>query len=213
MDERSEISSHLQELFPNATAELLGLLQAAEQNAAVFGCDHHTIKDWLELAGYPHESLYVLLLLMILAQAEGSLCIEVSQRNLNRRLGDFLPPEQADRWAQHLCAELARQDWSALIGTNPDDNRPVIKHIAENRTYLYFQKYLRHEQQFLDVFSAKFSASSGGSGTKDREKIMREILDKNPLVRAGRPIALDADQRRALELGLSRNLVIISGGP
>src|SRR5262249_42217594 len=149
---KPEQRAHLRELFPGASDELLCLFAAAEDHGSVFHCDWHTVRDWLQIAGYDHERLHVLLLLMILAEQEGSLCIEISEASLSRRLGGLLPEIGARAWAQRLVEDLAARDVGKLIGAAPDDHRPVISHVAQGRRYLYFQRFLRHELEFAKVF-------------------------------------------------------------
>jgi exodeoxyribonuclease V alpha subunit len=213
MNQRANISAHFGKLFPSATEELLRLFQAAEDNASFLWSDFQTISDWLEVAGYEQETLHVLLLLLILAQEEGSLCIELAQESLTRRLADLTPREEAASWAQRLLADLGNQDFGKLIGSKPDDHLPVIRHDADGRCFLYFQKYLRHEQAFFRLLSGKLVEKVSDGHSKNVPQVIREVLDKESLRPGGRPLVLDPEQRRALELALSRMLTVISGGP
>jgi exodeoxyribonuclease V alpha subunit len=212
MNQRSDVTAHLRELFPQASDDLLALFRGAEENAAVLPCDLHTLRDWLQIADYQDESLHALLLLLILAEQEGSLCIELSKASCLRRLGDLVPPAQAAQWAERLTDDLATHDFSRLIGTDPADNRPVIQHAANGRRYLYFQKFLRHELEFADAFRAKLS-SAACERSSNVDALLRIVLDQQPLRQESKPLVLDPDQRRALALALTRALTIVSGGP
>jgi exodeoxyribonuclease V alpha subunit len=124
-----------------------------------------------------------------------------------------MAPDQALAWAQRVSADLASHDFGNLIGTSPDDHRPVIHHALGGRRYLYFQKFLRHELEFVQTFRAKLMSPCLDSRLGDADALLREVLDGHPLRLGGRPLVVDQDQRRALELALSRPLVLISGGP
>jgi exodeoxyribonuclease V alpha subunit len=202
---------YLAELFPDASKDLLAILQSARENAGLLQSDCQTIRDWLDITGYQQESLIVLLLLMILAQDEGSLCIKISRESFTQRLNDLATPDKIPLWADLLAADLAKQDFSKLIGTTQNDNRPVIRHVAGDREYLYFQKFLRHEQEFAEAFRAKLQGPQCVIANLD--KTMRAVVDENPPRQGGKALVLDADQRRAVELALSRSMVLISGGP
>src|SRR5262245_48021935 len=86
-----DVSGHLRGLFRGASDELLAMLQTAEENAGLMHCDLHTMRDWLEIAGYS-ETLHILLLLLILAHGDGSLCIGLSEQKLARRLEELASP-------------------------------------------------------------------------------------------------------------------------
>ncbi len=203
--------TYLRELFPDATENLLALLQSARDDAGLLQSDCQTIRDWLDITGYKQESLIVALLLMILAQDEGSLCIEISRQSFAQRLRDVAAEDKIPYWADLLSTDMAEQDFSMLIGTAPNDNRPIIRHVGGGRKYLYFQKFLRHEQDFAEAFRAKLQGSQNIVANLD--KIMRAVVDDEPPRQGGKPLVLDADQRLAVERALSRSLVLISGGP
>lgn len=210
---RPDPPAHLRALFPKASAELLYLFQGAEENVSFLQSDWYTVRDWLDIAGYEHESLHVVLVLLIVALEQGSLCIELSQESLERRLLDLVPAAQAQAWAQRVVGDLATDDFGRLIGSSPDDFRPVIQYLVAGRRYLYFQKLLRHEVEFAQAFRARLRSPTRNITPAQVEALLHEVLDVLPLRPGGQPLVLDADQRRALELALSRRLVLISGGP
>jgi exodeoxyribonuclease V alpha subunit len=219
MDVRPPIPGHLRELFPHGSDALLRLVLLAEENASLLRSDVYALKDWLEIAGYDHECLHVLLLLLVLAHEEGSLCLELSADNLTRRLRELLecagpsqtsPEEEARLWAQRVLDEFAGHDFSKLIGTRPDDNRPVIQHVAGSRRFLYFQKLLRNELEFAQLFEARLAQPALARAP---DSVLKEVFDVDPMYVGQEPLALDPDQRRAVELALCRPLALISGGP
>ena len=156
----SDTSAFLAEMFPHTSEAVRALLLAAHDNGDILRGDLLTLRDWLAIAGYQEESLYVLLLLFIVAREEGSLCIEVSEASLARRLADLVTAEQATDWARRLYADLSAHDFGDLIGQEPGDHRPLIRHAAGGRHYLYFQKYLRHELGFAQAFRETWPETS-----------------------------------------------------
>ena len=126
MAEHSEQHYFLREIFPSAGPELLRLLQGAAENALLLRSDFHTIRDWLEIAGYrDRDEAHVMLLLMLVALEEGSLCIDMAEAALLRRLRDFVPETEAVEWTRRIETSL---DLPALIGMKPGDHRPVVAH-------------------------------------------------------------------------------------
>src|SRR5262245_17690588 len=97
-------------IFPEASAALLALYQSAADNAGLLRTDFYTIRDLLDLSEYAaEEPLHVLLLCMMLALDEGSLCIEASANGLGRRLAHIVD-EQTAAWPaprRLLCANKA----------------------------------------------------------------------------------------------------------
>src|ERR1017187_2153200 len=104
MAEHSDYFPFLKALFPRAGPDLLRLLQGAAENAFLLRSDFYTIRDWLEIADYSGEEVpNALVLLLLTALQEGSLCIEISEAPLDRRLADFVPADEAsDRKSTRL---------------------------------------------------------------------------------------------------------------
>ncbi len=213
---KSNIPVHLWELFPGRSEELLELFHGAEENTSLLQSDLHTIRDWLNVAGYEHESLHALLTLLILAEEEGSQCIALSEQSLGLRFADLVPAEQAGRWTRRVLADLDKEDFSKLIGSTADDDRPVIRHDWGGKAYLYFQKYLRHELDFAKAMRARLLEPQAPVWTRAgdaRAAILHQVLVADPLRPGGKTLTLDDDQRCAVELALLRPVVFISGGP
>jgi exodeoxyribonuclease V alpha subunit len=213
MNESLQIPDYLVEAFPTASADLLDLFAAATDNAGLASLDFHTIHDLLELSGYQQSaSLQALLLVMFLALEEGSLCVEVSEASLLRRLGDLVEPAAALNWTQRILSDLAG-GFPELIGRGPDDGRPLVLWQEAERRYLYFQKYLRHDLVFCEAMKDRFGHEPAAANLDKLRPILDEVLTDQPLHLDGVPLQLDANQRRALGLSLVRNFAIISGGP
>src|SRR6516165_1320581 len=100
MDLSPENWEFLERLFPEAGPELLRLYAGAQTNANLLHADLYTIRDLLELSGYQAEQpLHALLLLMLVALDEGSLCVELSLAALKRRLNDLVSEAEASDWS------------------------------------------------------------------------------------------------------------------
>ena len=141
MADQIEYFHFLKEIFPTAGPEHLRLLQGAAENANLLRSDFYTIRDWLEIAKMrDDETASAILLLMLVALEEGSLCIEIAEPALLQRLVDLVPEPEATAWAQRIVNTSA---YPSLMGTAPDDHKPVIVQTFGARRFLYFQKYLR----------------------------------------------------------------------
>jgi exodeoxyribonuclease V alpha subunit len=217
----------LQDLFPKAGPELLRLHAGATANGNLSATDSYTIRDLLDLSGYEEEeSLHALLLVLLVALDEGSPCIEASERGLAQRLAGLTDEAEANVWAERIVADLRQDSFPALIGRRVDDAKPVIVLNTSGRTYVYFQKYLRHEELLLTELKKRLtpphashaprSDGFGGTGSPSVQvckAILQEVLTANALRQSGRPLELNRDQQIALGLSLLRDFVIISGGP
>ena len=122
MAEQSDTFYFLKEFFPHAGSELLRLLQGVAENAFLLRSDFYSIRDWLEIADYREEDVpHAILLLMLVGLEEGSLCIQIAEPALLRRLVDFVPEGEAVAWAQRIEASVTQNDFPALIGASPLD--------------------------------------------------------------------------------------------
>src|SRR5438132_4209984 len=133
-------SSFLRDLFPEAGPELLRLYEAAAENSNLLRVDFYTIRDLVELSGYTtQEALQALLLIMLLALDEGSLCIQASEASLRRRLEDLAGETAARLWAERIVSDLREPGFPILIGERVDEGKPVVLRRTDATTYLYFQ--------------------------------------------------------------------------
>src|SRR5437867_650753 len=143
----------LKDQFPAASPELLRLLEGAAEHAGLLRSDYTTIRDWLEVGNHAGaEGLIALLLVLMLSLEEGSLCVELSDEGIARRLDDLVGAEEARSWARRILADLNTDGFPRLIGQSPNDHRPVIVHTIGEARYIYFQKYLKAELAFHAQF-------------------------------------------------------------
>jgi exodeoxyribonuclease V alpha subunit len=200
-------------LFPGLSEELAQLYQKAAENAALSHTDFYTIRDLLELSGLEaEEPLHVLLLGLLLALEEGSLCLEIGVESLAQRLADLVDESTARAWAQRILDSLDRGAWGDLIGSACQDSKPLVLLQTESGRYVYFQKYLRDEQTLCDQLRQRTALPATATAAPNPD-ILREVLDTLPLRIGAAPMQLNQAQRRALDVALRRNLAIISGGP
>ncbi len=214
MTEPTPLTYFLKELFPKAGAELLRLLEGAAENAGLLRGDYFTIRDWLEIADYGDaEGLVALLLALMLALEEGSLCVEATAESIARRLVDVVGADEANAWARRILDDLAAECFPRLIGATVRDHRPVVLHTIGDKRYLYFQKFLKAELDFHQLLQQRLKQLVPAQPPKNLPAILHEVLSARPLLVAGRPLRLDSDQLLAVGTALLRNLAIISGGP
>jgi exodeoxyribonuclease V alpha subunit len=214
MIDPTPLTYFLKDLFPTASAELLRLLEGAAEDAGLLRGDYFTIRDWLEIADYGDaEGLAALLLVLMLALEEGSLCVEASVESIARRLTDLVGADDATRWARRILDDLAVDCFPRLIGTTPTDHRPVVLHTVGERRYLYFQKYLKAEIEFCRLFRQRLDTCVPATRPPNLDALLYEVLIERPLRAGGNQIKLDRDQLQAVGTALLRNLAIISGGP
>lgn len=204
--DQAEYPVYLKEIFPRAGAALLRLLHGAAENAYFLRTDFFTIRDWTELADHQgDEALHALLLLLMVALEEGSLCIELADASLRARLGDLVPETEAAEWSRRILASVDSPATTRLVGASVEDQRPVIAFAAHGRRFLYFQKHLQAELEFGRELNQRLERT-GNRSSVDWTAILDEVVRTQPLT-------LDPDQRNAVQSALSKNLTIISGGP
>lgn len=199
--------------WPSTTPEFQRLVHGARENADLLTNDLYTIRDWMQISGYQQETLAVLLLVQILGEGEGSLCTELSRENLCRRLRDLVTDPEAERWAGDILADLDDHGYPALIGVTADDDRPLVTYSVGDRRYLYFQKILRYESEFAKSLAMRLVSSPALIAPARAAAIIGDVLKKPVGHLSEGALELDGDQKRALELALTRGLAIISGGP
>ena len=141
MPEATPLTYFLKDHFPAAGADLLRLLEGAAENAGLLRGDYFTIRDWLEIADYgDREALAALLLVLMLALEEGSLCVEATAESIARRLTDLVGADEAMVWARRILDDLAADACPRLIGTAATDHRPVVVHTIGERRYSLLPK-------------------------------------------------------------------------
>ncbi len=196
----------LRELFPKAGPALVRLLQGVAENTGILRNDYFAVRDWLEIADYRDcDSACVLALLLLAALEEGSLCVEISEDSLGRRLNDFVSADEARQWIAAVVRDLDESTLPALIGTLPGEHRPMILHTVGDRRFVYFQRFLRAESAFFLSLQTRVENVEAPSDT-DWPAIVREVF-------TSQAVQLDPDQRIALASALAQRLTIISGGP
>ncbi len=205
---KSDLTGFLAGLFPEASSPLVTLYASAADNAGLLRTDFYTIRDLLDLSGYgTDESLHVLLLCMMLALDEGSLCVEASEAGLARRLAYL---GEVGGFAHDAAAALAEERFPRLIGDSVAAGRPVVLRRHGGRAYLYFQKYLKHELLLHEQLRRRLTGPAQTPPAISKPKSLRSIFTE---VLAAQPMRLNRDQRLAVALALLRNFAIISGGP
>jgi exodeoxyribonuclease V alpha subunit len=213
----------LRENFPGASDDLLRLLSAARENTNLTDTDFYTMKDLLELSEYVgDEVLSALLLILLLALDEGSLCIEVSEAALARRFDNVVEPVDAQSWSQRIVAALRSHGFPNLIaqGTDkvcgnsePQEDKPVILCTSGERQLLYFHKFFHHERRLEQLLVERLRRTTPRMPVDGIRASLHTVLNENPLRIDGRPLVLDSRQQEAVTLALERNFTIISGGP
>lgn len=212
MTEPAVIPAYLDGLFPKADEATLRLLAAAVEQGGFLACDLHALRDLLELSGYrDRPAAFGLILAMMAALDDGSLCVEATATALTKRLSDLAGPEAPD-WAARILAELDASRLPALVGPAEKDERPILLQSSGGRRFLYFQRHLRCEREFHAAFLQRLQATPPPPPQHIGD-ILDDVLRRRPVSLAGRPLQLDVDQQAAVGLGLWQNLLIVSGGP
>src|SRR5262249_54513667 len=141
--------------------------------------------------------LQALIVLLMTALDEGSLCLEEEETNFRRRLETLLEPEDARWWAALLSEDLRTNGHERLIGPDDGAGTPLVRQTIGGRSFLFFQKYLRHEQRFLAAIQQRLVPGltlPADAAAARVESAVRQVLVDKPLRPGGVPLKLDDDQ-------------------
>ena len=189
-------------LFPEISDDLRQAYKLAVEEAGLSATDLYTIHDLLELSQLgKEENLHFLLLVLFTALGEGSPCVDISESSLASRLNSL----NATSRAKFLVDDVEANKYSALIGEPGALDRPLIRLRTGDSCFVYFQKYLKHEQAAWKLLQERLIAADLKIDPKKSATVLKAVLDEKS--------SLNIEQRRAVKLALQRPLTIISGGP
>lgn len=175
--------------------------------------DYLTGRDLLALAGYNETPLHALLLCLFAALNEGSLCVRLEQQSLRQRLGDFMPTG-AEAMAEQILARIGPDSHPELVGRQCADYKPLVWRETPAAPYLYFHKYLAHEEMVRERLQSLLAADLMPAAEPEAAApAIAAVLEDLPVRRRGRAVQLDNEQKLALGLSLLTNFLVISGGP
>lgn len=175
--------------------------------------DWLTIRDLTELSKLDQPAVHALLICLFSRLDEGSLCLRLDPPDrLRAALADFAPKQAAE-----LERDIRRgvEDWRDLVGDEKDDYKPLILARASGRRLVYFQRCYEYERR-LKQRLRQFAAGRDQGEAAGVEQALREVLEARPVFldeARRRPLELADEQRQAVRLALTRNFVLISGGP
>ncbi len=203
----------LTELGLGGGQELTRLYGQAVERAELSAVDFLTLRDLLELSGCADLELQALLLLMFMELNDGSLCLRLTEQNLEQKLRRLTGDRQPEL-AKKICAGLAGDAWAALISAEDEAYVPLIrKHLGRDH-FLYFQKTWVHAKALREQLQRRLDAAVDCPGEmSDLASILAEVLSSQPAGPDGEMQELNREQQLALCLALLRRFVIISGGP
>ena len=179
--------------------------------------DYMTIRDLVEFGNCRGDlALVVVLMAMFAGLQEGSLCLNLDQRQFLSHL-----PDDDSKHAHALLAQFlsgfAAGRYQKLISENGQEYLPLILDESSGTGLLYFQKYYAHEKRLKNRMKAFLNAT--GSFTLHDQKIdarIDRVYADRLAIRVGSsntPIARDPQQIEAIRLALKSQFSIISGGP
>ncbi len=160
--------------------------------------------------------MVVVLMAMFAGLQEGSLCLNLDQRQfLNHLPGD--DRKTAKAIFDDFLSGLAAGRYQKLITKNSGEYLPLILDGSSGRDLLYFQKYHVHEKRLKDRMEVFLNATVSLSLADQKiDALIDEIYADRHAIRVGpnnTPIASDPQQIEAIRLALKSQFSIISGGP
>jgi exodeoxyribonuclease V alpha subunit len=179
--------------------------------------DYMTIRDLIEISGCRGDlPIAVVLMAMFVGLQEGSLCLNLDQRQfLNHLPGD--DRETVKAIFDDFLSGLAAGRYQKLITTNSGEYLPLILDGSSGGDLLYFQKYHVHEKRLKDRMEGFLKATVSLSLSDQKiDALINGIYADRHAIRVGpsnTPIARDPQQIEAIRLALKSQFSIISGGP
>ena len=179
--------------------------------------DYMTIRDLVEFGDYRGDlPMVVVLMAMFAGLQEGSLCLNLDQRQFLTHL-----PADDRKTAKAIFNDflsgLAADRYQKLITKNGGEYLPLILDDSSGCDLLYFQKYHVHEKRLKNQVEAFLNATvSLTLPDKKIDALIDEIYADRFAIRVGTsntPIARDPQQVEAIRLALKSQFSIISGGP
>jgi exodeoxyribonuclease V alpha subunit len=179
--------------------------------------DFMTIRDLVEFGECQGDlPLVVVLMAMFAGLQEGSLCLNLDQRQFLTHL-----PADDRKTAKAIFNDflsgLAADRYQKLITKNGGEYLPLILDDSSGCDLLYFQKYHVHEKRLKNRVEAFLNATvSLTLPDKKIDALIDEIYADRFAIRVGTsntPIARDPQQVEAIRLALKSQFSIISGGP
>lgn len=198
------------------------LLRELERRAPLFHLEPHLVSLAAELACFPQNlndeeqaALTLLTLCTLIDLARGSTRTPCDGQNAYMHLKQLyraLAPETANALLEITRRFLDEDGAPEVIGSSLEDYTPLIRVSG----YLYHQRLLSVETRLAErvneriLNSVKLSTLQISAARADVESRPTIIVSSDGL---DIPVLLSAEQGSALELGASRPLSLISGGP
>jgi exodeoxyribonuclease V alpha subunit len=204
-------------IFEGTEKATIALLEPFIRRMDLSLLDYMTIRDLVEFGDCRGDlALVVVLMAMFAGLQEGSLCLNLDQRQFLTHL-----PADDRKTAKAIFEDflsgLAAGRYQKLITKNDGEYLPLIQDASSGRDLLYFQKYHVHEKRLKDRMEAFLKASVSIIIQDQKiDALIDEIYADRLAIRVGpssTPIARDAQQIAAIRLALKSQFSIISGGP
>jgi len=157
--------------------------------------DYRLIGDLCDIAGERHPADQALVLALLVARDEGSLCVRVESDALERRLEPVLTDGEAKPWAERIARRLVELPEEARFYGSPDDvTRPLIDVTVGPKRYVYFQRYYLAASQLRERVQERLNDAQP-SIQGDWPRILREVVREAPQrLSSGEPLVPSADQ-------------------
>lgn len=173
--------------------------------------DYRLVADVCDIAGEHDPADQALMLALLVARDEGSLCVRVTADSLARRLEPVLGDGQPEVWARRIVARLAAlPSEAALYGAAEAVARPMVRH----GDYVYFHRYYLAATQLRERVQQRLGQQQAAPRFDEWPAILHSVVRESPQhLPDGRKLVPSPDQVAALALALARPFVVISGGP
>lgn len=210
-----EIISAIKLLMPSADAQASELLRAAlESEAGLSAADFLIMRDLMDLSGYRDVELQAIIVCMLIAVNEGSICLKYEESRIKKRLGLFLDEEKATALAKRVIKKDPLKSYPELVAAGETDYKPFVLKEIKGERFLYFQKFPRYEAELKEAIDVHIASVTEKPLSESKLKsVFKEVLEDYPMQRGAEKIELNDEQKISVCLSLLKDFVIISGGP
>ena len=188
--------------------ELRTLFRSAVQGeGALRASDLLLVRDLSELTGETHPAFQALLLCLLVARDEGSLCVGLEEASLTRRLSLLAGPDAGTEWARKMLDSIGSWPGHARIfATSDDAYLPLVLVDTPRGPYVYFHRYWAHARTLREQVTERMTRQTSLADGATIEAVANEVA------RTG-DRELNPEQLAAVRLALQRPFVVVSGGP
>jgi len=179
-------------------------IEATRNELRLTPSDITMVDDLFHLTRYNDRDLYIIIITLLSLMNKGSSCLSLDSEYLIRT-SSMLKVNDID--IKNLIKKIQDGMFSSLVSVDPNKYFPCYLINENEKNLLYFRKIFKSESQLKKILDSFFSLNEF-KAIENIDKI-RVILES----KIDNNYYLNDNQKAAVILSLTKNFLIISGGP